>query len=61
MTTHTDHSDHLEDAEQTLNIPSDTTARYRMCRDLVSKLFFTRAALAVSAFLNLIFIWAYKL
>lgn len=61
MTTHTDHSDHLEDNEQTLNIPTDTTARYRMCKKLVSDLFFTRLALFVSAALNVILIVSYKL
>ena len=38
----TDHSDYIEKNEQTLNIPSDTTARYRMCKKLIGDLFFTR-------------------
>lgn len=57
----TDHSDYIEKSEQTLNIPADTTARYRMCKKLIGDLFFTRIALAVSVLINFTLIWAYRL
>jgi len=57
----TDHTDHLEEVEQGLEIPADTTARYRLIKRLIAQRFYWAMAFLYSLFLNIILIWEFRL
>lgn len=57
-----DYTDTQEsDGSNILNIPAESTARYRMIKSLLTQRFYISLALSFSVFINIILIWAHKL
>lgn len=57
-----DYTDTQEsDGSNILNIPAESTARYRMIKSLLTQRFYISLALGFSVFINVILIWTHKL
>jgi len=57
-----DYTDTQEsDGSNILNIPAESTARYRMIKSLLTQRFYIGLVLSFSVFINVILIWAHKL